>query len=170
MMPQQRFFVKFSDCRMNEFLKVFTVFLTCMFLFGKAGIPTAIVFFKFNFVKVMLISWAGGISGIILFTYMSEALIKGIHKFRVKRHLIHRKRIFTRFNRRIIRVKQRFGLSGIAFITPIIGTPVGSFIAERFYKNKRKVIVYLSISIIFWSLLLYFIILIFYDRVKVWLL
>jgi hypothetical protein len=151
---------------MREFLKIVTVFLTCAFFFGKAGVPTAIAFFKFNFFKVMLISWGGGISGVILFTYMSEAILKAIHKFRVKRHLIHRRRIFTKFNRRVIKIKQRFGLIGIAFITPIIGTPVGCFIAERFYRDKKKVIVYQSISIVFWSLLLYFVILFFFDQVE----
>ena len=154
---------------MSEFLKIVTVFLTCAFFFGKAGIPTAIAVFKFNFIKVMLVSWAGGISGIVLFTYMSDAILKAIHNFRAKRNLIHRKRIFTRGNRKIIRIKQKFGLGGLAFITPIIGTPVGCFIAERFYRNKRKVIVYMSISIIFWSLLLYFLVLFFYDSVKWWL-
>jgi hypothetical protein len=154
---------------MTELLKILTVFLTCMFAFGKLGIPTAIAVFKFNFVKVMLVSWAGGIAGIILFTYLSEAIIKAIHNYRARRNLIHRKRIFTKFNRRVIRVKQRFGLTGIAFITPVIGTPVGAFIAERFYRNKRKVIIYLSLSVIFWSLLLYFIILLFYDSLKNWL-
>jgi hypothetical protein len=154
---------------MTELLKILTVFFTCMFAFGKLGIPTAIAVFKFNFVKVMLVSWAGGIAGIILFTYLSEAIIKAIHNYRARRNLIHRKRIFTKFNRRVIRVKQRFGLTGIAFITPVIGTPVGAFIAERFYRNKRKVIIYLSLSVIFWSLLLYFIILLFYDSLKNWL-
>ncbi len=154
---------------MSEFWKFFTVFVTCAFAFGKAGIPTAVAVFKFNFFKVMLTSWAGGITGNIFFTYLSAAIIRSIHNFRVKRNLIHRKRIFTRFNRRIIRIKQRFGLSGIALITPVIGTPVGAFIAERFYRNKRRVIIYLSLSVIFWSLLLYFLILIFFDSVKTWL-
>ena len=154
---------------MSELLKFLTVFFTCALAFGKAGIPTAIAVYKFNFIKVMLVSWAGGITGIIFFTYVSAAIIKWIHDYRARRNLIHSKRIFTKFTRRVIRVKQRFGLTGIAFITPVIGTPLGAFIAEKFYKSKRKVIVYLSFSVVFWSLLLYFLILFFYDSVKQWL-
>lgn len=154
---------------MAEFLKFVTVFLTCAFAFGKAGIPTAVAVYKFNFIKVMIASWSGGIAGNIIFTYLSAGIIKAIHNYRLKRNLIHRRRIFTKFNRRVIRIKQRFGLAGIALITPIIGTPVGAFLAERFFRNKRRVIVYLSLSVIFWSLLLYFMILFFHDSLKGWL-
>lgn len=153
---------------MAELLKYLTVFLTCAFAFGKLGIPTAVAVFKFHFVKVMLVSWAGGIAGNIFFVYLSADILRRIHNYRVKRNLIHRKRIFTRANRRIIRIKQRFGLTGIALITPIIGTPVGAFLAEKFYKNKRRVVIYLSFSVIFWSLLLYFVILLFYGNLKGW--
>ena len=38
-----------------------------------------------------------------------------------------KKKVFTTANRRIIKVKQRFGLAGIAFITPIISQPIGAF-------------------------------------------
>ncbi len=155
---------------MSETLKILSVFVTCALAFGKIGVPTAVVVFKFNFVKVMLVTSAGGIAGNILFTYLSAGIIRAIHNFRAKRNLIHHKKIFTRFNRRVIRVKQRFGLTGIAFITPMfLSTPVGAFLAERFFKNKRRVIVYLSISSIFWALLLYFVLLIFHDSLKGWL-
>ena len=154
---------------MDEFWKFVTVFLTCAFFFGKAGIPSAVAVFKFNFFKVMLASWTGGIFGNIFFTFLSAGILKVIHNYRAKRNLIHNKRIFTKFNRRVIRVKQKFGLTGIALITPIIGTPVGAFLAERFFKHKRRVIIYLSLSVMVWSLVLYFLMLFFYDRVKGWL-
>ena len=154
---------------MAEFWKFVTVFLTCAFAFGKLGIPTAVAVFKFNFVKVMLASWSGGITGNIIFTYLSAGIIKVIHNYRVKRNLIHKKRIFTKFNRRVIRIKQKFGLTGIALITPIVGTPVGAFLAERFFRHKRKVIIYLSLSVMLWSVTLYFLIVLFYDSLKGWL-
>jgi hypothetical protein len=156
---------------MSEYLKILSVFVTCALAFGKIGLPTAVVVFKFNFVKVITVSCLGGITGNILFTYLSAGIIRAVHNYRAKRNLIHQKKIFTKFNRRIIRIKQRFGLTGIAFITPVIlSTPVGAFLAERFFKHKRRVIIYLSISVVFWALLLYFVFLFFYDSFKGWLL
>jgi hypothetical protein len=118
----------------------------------------------------MIVACSGGIAGNIFFTYLSAAILKAIHNFRAKRNLIHRKRIFTRFNRRVIRVKQRFGLAGIAFITPILlSTPLGAFLAERFFRDKKKIIIYLSCATVFWGFALYLILLIFHDSVKGWL-
>jgi hypothetical protein len=82
----------------------------------------------------------------------------------------HPKKIFTKFNRRVIRIKHRFGLTGIAILTPIfLSIPIGAFLAERFYKDKKKVITYLSISAIAWCFVLYFIYLFFYDTFRAWL-
>jgi hypothetical protein len=154
---------------MNELLKILSVFLTCSFAF-KIGFPTAMIAFEMNFVKVILVTCGGGIAGNILFTYISAAIIRAIHNFRAKRNLIHKKKIFNKFNRRVIRVKQRFGLAGIAFITPMfLSTPVGAFIAERFYRDKKKIILYLCISTVLWAFSLYFIITLFYDFFKGWL-
>ncbi len=153
---------------MAQFLKIFSVFLTCSFAF-KIGFPTTFMVLNQNFVEVMLVSCGGGIAGNILFTYLSAAILKAIHNFRAKRGLIHKKKVFTRFNRRVIRVKQRFGLAGIAFITPILlSTPVGAFLAERFFRDKKKIILYLSGATILWALMLYFILLFFHDSLKGW--
>jgi hypothetical protein len=154
---------------MNQILKILSVFVTCSFAF-KIGFPTAFFVLNHNFISVMLVSCGGGITGNIVFTHLSAALLKGIHNFRLKRGLIHKKKVMTRFNRRVITVKQKFGLAGIAFITPILlSTPVGAFLAERFFKDKKKIIIYLSAASVFWGLTLYFILLFFHDSLKGWL-
>mgnify|MGYP007070986627 CR=1 FL=1 len=154
---------------MNQFLKILSVFLTCSFAF-KIGFPTAFVMLDQQFLPVILVTCAGGIVGNILFTYLSAAIIKAIHHYRAKRHLIHRKKIFTTFNRRVIRIKKRFGLAGIAFITPVfLSTPVGAFLAERFFKDKRKIILYLSGATIFWAFTLYLLLHLFAEGVRGWL-
>lgn len=155
---------------MAEMLKILSVFLTCAVAFGKIGMPTAMVVFKYNFVKVMIVANLGAITGNILFTNLSAAIIKWIHNYRVKRGKIHSRKIFTKFNRRIIRIKQRFGLAGIAFVTPLLlSTPLGAFLAERFFRDKKKIILYLSVSSLFWSFALYFLILWFHDSIAGWL-
>jgi hypothetical protein len=153
---------------MAHVLKILSVFITCSFAF-KIGFPATFILFGNNFWLTMLIACGGGIAGNIAFTYLSAALLKGIHNYRAKRGLIHRRKIFTPFNRRIIRVRNRFGLAGIAFITPILlSTPIGALIAERFYKDKKKIILYLSAATVFWGLTLYLILYFFKGGMKAW--
>ena len=52
----------------------------------------------------------------------------------------------------IVRVKNRFGLWGIAFITPpLLSIPVGTLIASSLWKNKTQVLAALVTSVVFWS-------------------
>jgi hypothetical protein len=154
---------------MDDFLEIITVFIACIFFFVKLGVPSAIILFKYNFIKVILVTCSGGITGIVLFTFLSASFLKWRHNYKLKRNKNHKKVIFTKSTRRIIKIKNRFGLVGIAFITPIISTPIGSFIAEKFYKDKKIVILYLSVSVIFWSIALYFLFYIFNDALSGWL-
>ena len=142
---------------MGSFLKVFTVFISCVFFFGKIGMPSAIILFKFDFLKVFIVTVSSGMFANIMFTYFSASLIKWWDAYKERKNLFVKKNIFTKGNRRIIRIKNKFGLKGLAFITPIFpGIAIGAFIAERFYKDKFKVIMYLNISVVFWSLTIYF--------------
>ena len=138
----------------------------CTFFFVKLGMPTAVVVFKYNFIKVIIVACAGGITGNVIFTNLSAAILRWMDNYRHKRN-IHKK-IFTKSTRRMIRIKQRFGLAGIAAITPLISQPIGAFFAEKFFKDKKKVILYLSISVIIWSIGLYFILYMFHDQLKAW--
>ena len=154
---------------MNQILKILSVFFTCSFAF-KIGFPTTFFVLDQNFLNVILVSCSGGIAGNIFFTYLSAAILKSIHNFRLKRGLIHKKKVFTSFNRKVIRIKKKFGLAGIAFITPIfLSTPVGAFLAERFFKNKQKIIFYLSVATIFWAFTRYFILIFFHGSLSRWL-
>lgn len=155
---------------MNQPLKILSVFLTCSFAF-KIGFPTTFVLLERDFFMVMMVSCGGGIVGNIVFTYLAAALFQVIHNFRARRGRgTKKKKIFTRFNRRVIMIKKRFGLAGIAFITPLfLSTPVGALLAERFFKNKKKIMIYLSAATVFWAFTLYFILYFFSESFKGWL-
>lgn len=152
---------------MDEFWKIFSVFLTSLLGFGKISVPSAVALFNFNFFKVIGVTCAGGITGVIIFTNISAALMKWWHNAKMRYFRNHRHpKIFTKGNRRIIRIKKRFGIWGIALITPIgLSIPVGTFIAERFYKDKKKVILVFSAAILFWHLTIYFLLVFFYESV-----
>ena len=154
---------------MGNFLKILSVFLSSATFFGKVGMPSAVILFEFDFLKVFAVTVSGGFFGNVLFTFLSAALIKWWNNFKDKRFGAKKVKHFTKSNRRIIRIKHRFGLAGIAALTPILfSIPLGAFLAERFYKDKSKVITYLTISVVLWNLILYFVYYFFYDSLKGW--
>jgi hypothetical protein len=66
-----------------------------------------------------------------------------------------KKKIFTPRSRRFVRIWQRYGLVGLAALTPILfSIPVGTFVMSRLESNRKKILLYMFISIVCWSLLL----------------
>lgn len=154
----------------TDVLQFISAALACTISLSKIGIPTVIAIYKSNYLLALLSSCTGAVFGSILFTYLFAGILKWWDKLKEGMFSSkHPKKIFTKFNRRVIRIKHRFGLTGIAILTPIfLSIPIGAFLAERFYKDKKKVIIYLSISAIAWCFILYFIYLFFYDTFKAW--
>jgi hypothetical protein len=122
--------------------------------------------YKFSFGEAFAITTIGGLIGIFAFYYAGTkittwwrhivALIKSVYMRRPVA-VIERKprKVFTRSRRFVIRVKMRFGLFGIAFVTPcIISIPIGTMIAGNFYRKKKGVMLYFIGSLLFWSLVL----------------
>ncbi len=76
-----------------------------------------------------------------------------------KKHAeISRKRIqniFSPRNRKIVKYWKKFGLAGIALFTPIfISIPIGTFIATKYVANRKKVLIYMFCSLLFWAVLI----------------
>ncbi|MBC7693869.1 MAG: hypothetical protein H7141_00330 [Burkholderiales bacterium] len=152
----------------TEIWKFISAALACTISLSKIGIPAVIAIYKSNYFMALLSSCTGAIFGTIVFTYLFAGILKWWD--RLKEGMFtskHPKKTFTKFNRRVIRIKHRFGLTGIAILTPIfLSIPIGAFLAERFYKDKGKVILYLSTSAVLWCFILYFLFLFFYDTFR----
>jgi len=121
--------------------------------------PIAIMQFKFSFVETILWTNLGGILGIYFFAFLSDKLIIWWnHTFRKRRIQSHtrkkEKKVFTKKNRRIIRIKQHYGLIGIAVSTPfLLSIPVGTFLVVRYYRASKVKFVWLIASNILWSVI-----------------
>lgn len=65
------------------------------------------------------------------------------------------KEVFVHKNRRVVWLWKNYGLIGIALFTPVLlSIPIGTFIAARLVHNKKKIILYMFISVLFWSVLM----------------
>ena len=152
----------------TEIWEFISAALACTISLSKIGIPTVIAIYKYNYTLALLSSCTGAIFGTVVYTYLFAGILKWWDKLKDKYFKPKLpKKVFTKFNRKVIRIKSRFGLIGIAILTPIfLSIPIGAFLAERFYKDKGKVILYLSSSSVFWCFTLYFIFLFFFDSFK----
>jgi hypothetical protein len=97
----------------------------------------------------MLIVMAGGTFGVLIFTFLGAAISKKIEKynfFKMKRSKL----------RKLIKIKNGYGLIGIAFITPvIISIPVGCIISSAFENDRNRVLRLQISSVLIWSLVLF---------------
>lgn len=122
--------------------------------------------YHFNFWESFTVTTGGGIIGILAFYFAGTQITGWWRNFTdlaksifLRQPLAEIRKIprrnFTRTRRLIVRVKTRFGLAGIAFITPcLISIPLGTAIAADLFRKRRPVLIYLFISLVFWSLLL----------------
>lgn len=106
----------------------------------------------YSYLFTVFILIIGGALGIIVFTFFSEwvnSLINKIIKPKIS------KKVFTRKNRFIVKVKSKYGLWGIAFLSPIVfSLPIGCFLASRFYNSPKKIITTMMIAVTFWAFVL----------------
>ncbi len=153
-----------NEIAVAHWLKIFEVGLiaSVKFLFA----PFEAERYNFSFGESFAITTIGGLIGIFVFYYAgskitiwwrhSVALLKSIF---VRKPVAvieskHRKN-FTRGRRFIIGIKMKFGLAGVAFVTPcLISIPIGAIVAANFYRKKRGVMLYFIVSLILWSLIL----------------
>ena len=108
-----------------------------------AMIASTLIDFSFLYSTLTII---GGILGVYIFTQLGRDFEKLIIVKFPKRF-----KKFSRKNRFLAKLRRKWGIWGISFLTPILlGIPLGVFISLTITTNKWSVIKPMSISIIFW--------------------
>ena len=109
-----------------------------------------------KFGGAVLWTFVGGCSGTLLFYRISAWLIERARVRAVRKQLRSGipVRIFTRFNKFVVRVKRMHGLFGIAAVLPFISIPVGSVLAAKYFRHDRRTIPALLGSVAVWSVVL----------------
>ncbi|HRG59886.1 MAG TPA: hypothetical protein PK323_13095 [Bacteroidia bacterium] len=118
-----------------------------------------------EFYQTILGGIIGGCSGITIYLLSLDYLLKTYkaHLQNKRQHNlieapVKKKPIFTKRNRRIVSMMQKYGLNGIAVLTPLLSLPLGVFIAgrinDKFIQNRKKVLIYLCASMVIWTFIL----------------
>jgi hypothetical protein len=129
-------------------LKVATVYFSSMlkFVFGPLGGYAA----GFTVVTTILVTVAGMMTVVLVFTlfatWIREKIIMRFFKKRNK---------FSPRNRRFVTIWKKYGLIGVAALTPILLTPIGgTLLALSSGSPKEKIIFYMFISASVWSVIM----------------
>jgi hypothetical protein len=133
--------------------------------------------FGYNYLQTVVITTIGGIFGVFFFFYLSSILLRLFRRYwpYVKAYFSNSKihpqplhiagkhklfkvkttKYFSKKNKFIVMTKRKYGLWGIAALTPVLlSIPLGTFLANKYYRNKKSVLFSLTISVICWSLIM----------------
>jgi hypothetical protein len=111
---------------------------------------------KMSFVETLIYTNIGGILGVIIFLNFSDFILNMWKKYKTKNFPSHsdKRKIFTKSNRRLVRIKIRYGLFGIVILNPVIlSIPVSAFLAVKYYGVKSRVYISLIMGQFFWSVI-----------------
>lgn len=141
-------------------MRELTVIFFCTWKFA-ATFPVAIYLMKMSVTETLIYTNTGGVLGTLIFLNFSNFLIRTWEKYSPYRS--RKRKIFTPASRKFVKIKIKYGLPGIVFLSPVIlSIPVGAFLAAKYYGNGTKVFTWLVAGQIFWSLVYT----LFYSQVK----
>jgi len=136
-----------------EILKYLSVYLISMVKFF--GGPVTGVSLGLSYLETVLLTIAGMMTSVVIFSVVGRAFAGWVSQRRRARN----KPVFNKKNRRVVRIWRRFGVSGVAFLTPILLTPIfGTVVAALFGAPRKRIILHMLWSSFFWSAVLNFIV------------
>jgi uncharacterized membrane protein len=130
---------------MSIYLKYLSVILASSLKF--VGGPLTGFAMGLHWTETAACTASGMMIAVILFLYLGNFIQQLISKYRRQPP-----KRFSSQTRYAVKIWQRFGITGIAFLTPILFTPIGgTLVAISFKVKKLKVIYSMSVSAICWA-------------------
>jgi len=127
--------------------------------------PLAGIGYGLNIVTTSLLTFIGMMISVVVFTNFNPQIQKLTASLFKKRR--ENKKVFTNRNRKFVKIWKRFGMKGVAFLTPLLLTPIlGTLIANSFSNNKKEIIQLMAISALFWSFTITALLFYFWDFVN----
>jgi membrane protein DedA with SNARE-associated domain len=129
---------------LEEILKAIPVYLSTMlkFIFGPLGGYAA----GLNLITTILTTVLGMMTVVVLFTFFGDWI-----KEKIFRRLF-RKKTPSPPNPKYAVMWKKYGLPGVALLTPLVLTPIGgTLLAVSSGSPKEKIILYMFVSAAIWS-------------------
>ena len=131
----------------EEILKAIPVYFSSMlkFIFGPLGGYAV----GLMLVTTILTTVAGMMTVVLLFTYAGTWL-----RNKVTQRFFGKQKKFSQRSRKFVRIWSKYGLVGVAALTPIFLTPIGgSILAVSSGSPKEKIVLFMLISASVWSVI-----------------
>jgi hypothetical protein len=147
----------------EEILKALSIYFSSMlkFILGPLGGKAV----GLNIITTMVVTAAGMMTVVVVLTYFGEFIRE---KF-IDRFFKRKDKPQSRQSRKWVIIFRKYGLGGIAFLTPLLLTPVGgSLLAVSFTKEREKIIFFMFISACCWSVVLTLAVYFGYDAIAHW--
>lgn len=128
-------------------LKIVPVYFSSMlkFIFGPLGGYAS----GLPLVTTILVTVAGMMTVVLTFTFFGNWI-----REKVFARLFKKKKKFSKSNRKFVTIWKKYGLIGVAALTPILLTPIGgTLLAVSSGSPKDKIIVYMFISASVWAII-----------------
>lgn len=133
----------------EEVTKIMSVFFISMLKF--MGGPLSGTLLGMQPLKIILVCVLGMMTSVVVFSLFGSW---------IKRNVFDRFRkpvLFTSKNRQLVKMWNKFGLHGVAFLTPIFLTPIGgTIIASSFGESKTRIFIFMLVSCVLWAVALTF--------------
>lgn len=121
-----------------------TVFFTAMvkFMFSPAIGPAL----NLSYIETYLANSAGALVSMAIFYFAAEFFLKRSHQKKVKKYkealalgiIIQPKKVFTKRNKTIVRLKNKIGIIPFSLWAPfLLSIPIGSIITAKFFGKRR---------------------------------
>ncbi|MGD1846158.1 MAG: hypothetical protein ACFB10_12265 [Salibacteraceae bacterium] len=140
---------------MTDFWEYFLWFLTSSVKFFLAPLGMAPLY---GFWPTLLVTTTGGWFGVLIFHFFGSYLLAAIAWLvNLVRYSGKKRKKFTLINKTVVRVKSRFGLWGVAVITPVLlSIPLGVVLSVRYFGAQTRNLWPFFITVAVWSAILTF--------------
>lgn len=99
--------------------------------------------------ETVLFTWLGAMLTVSIMVSIGKVVVSAVGKLRKTKPMIFSKRV-----RYAVQIWQKFGIKGIAALTPLIFTPIGgSLLALSFKVPLPRILFFMAISSFLWALL-----------------
>ncbi len=130
----------------EELLKYFLVYIssTIKFIFG----PTIGIAYGFNVFVTGSLTILGMMTSVYVFSFFGDQIRALISKVFGNK----KKQVFTKKNRKFVQIWKKYGVPGVALLTPILLTPIGgTILVNAVGAKKEDIIKYMWMSCVLWS-------------------
>lgn len=146
-------------CSYMDFLEIVSVIVTSMVKFMFSGLVSYT--FGNSFLETVLLTALGGCLSTVVFYALGKRVLEWFRKRYVRRIAwrisqgLPRKRIFTRTNRWIVRLKRNYGIKGLAaFALPLLSIPIAALLAAKYFRHDRRTLPTMLSAVMIWSVVL----------------